>query len=66
MVSKIRATCAMIAGTPGAIGRRRAELGPDLRSFPVPPHVIYFRFDGSTAEILRILHGKRDIRPDLF
>lgn len=66
MVSKIRATCAMIAETPGAIGRRRPELRPDLRSFPVPPHVIYFRFDGRMVEILRILHGKRDIRPDLF
>jgi len=65
-VSKIRDTCSMIAETPGAIGRRRPELRSDLRSFPVPPHVIYFRLEESIVEILRILHGRRDVRRDLF
>lgn len=56
----------MIAETPGSIGHRRAELGCDIRSFPVPPHIIFFRLADDRAEILRIIHGRRDLRPDMF
>ncbi|MEW5929104.1 MAG: type II toxin-antitoxin system RelE/ParE family toxin [Gemmatimonadota bacterium] len=66
MVSRILEKCRLIAETPGTIGHRRDDTGPNVRSFPVPPHVIYFRFAGSTVEVVRVLHGKRDIRPDLF
>ena len=42
-------------------GRGRAELGPDLRSFPAGSHTIFYfpREDG--AEIVRVIHGARDI-----
>lgn len=66
MASKIRETCKMIAETPGSIGHRRAELGRDIRSFPVPPHIIFFRLAEDRAEILRIIHGRRELRPDMF
>ena len=56
----------MIAETPGMIGQRRDEIRSGLRSFPVPPHIIFFRFAGNTVEILRIVHGRRELRPDLF
>jgi toxin ParE1/3/4 len=62
----IRETCKVIAETPGAIGHRRAELGRGIRSFPVPPHVIFFRFTEDWVEVVRILHGRRDVRRELF
>jgi plasmid stabilization system protein ParE len=56
----------LIAETPGTIGQRRNEIEPGLRSFPVPPHVVYFRFSGDTVGIARILHGRREVKPDMF
>lgn len=65
-VSRILDKCRLIAETPGTIGQRRKEIHRELRSFPVLPYVVYFRFSGEMVEILRILHGRRDVRPDLF
>jgi toxin ParE1/3/4 len=42
-------------------GRLREDLGPGLRSFPSPPYVVFFRPAGGTIEILRVLHGRRDV-----
>lgn len=42
-------------------GRPREDLGPGLRSFVVTPYVAFFRQAGTTIEILRVLHGRRDI-----
>jgi toxin ParE1/3/4 len=66
MVSRILGRCRLIAETPGAIGQRREEIHRELRSFPVLPYVVYFRFADDMVGILRILHGRRDVRPDLF
>jgi toxin ParE1/3/4 len=41
------------------IGRRRPEFGPDVRSFAVENHVIYYRQQGDLL-VSRILHGRRD------
>jgi toxin ParE1/3/4 len=43
------------------MGRPREELAEELRSLPVGRHIIFYRpaFDG--VEIVRILHGARDI-----
>jgi toxin ParE1/3/4 len=43
------------------MGRPRDDLAPGLRSFVVSPYVIYFRPAGDTIEVLRVLHGRRDI-----
>lgn len=42
-------------------GRARSEIIPGLRSLSVPPHVVFYRVTGSTVEIVRVLHGRRDI-----
>jgi toxin ParE1/3/4 len=47
------------------LSRERSELLPGLRSVVVRPHVIFFRLKGSTVEIARVLHGRRDL-PALF
>lgn len=42
-------------------GRRREPLGPEIRSFVVKPYVAFYRPVADTIEILRFLHGRRDI-----
>jgi toxin ParE1/3/4 len=44
------------------IGRSRPEIAPNLRSTLVHPYVIFYRFEDDLVQILRILHGKRDLR----
>ncbi len=43
------------------IGRRRDDLRHDLRGFPVGRYVILYRVDGNDAQILRVVHGRRDL-----
>ena len=43
------------------IGRARPELGSDLRSFPVGNYIIIYRPISDGVEIVRVLHGSRDI-----
>ncbi len=44
------------------LGRARDELSPGLRSVPIKPvFVAFYRLKGGRIEILRILHGHRDI-----
>ena len=54
----------ILASTPG-IGRLRIELGPSLRGFPVGKYIIFYRAAATSIEIIRVLHGARDI-PSLF
>lgn len=51
--------------TTPAMGRRRDELVPGLRSFPVGNYVIFYRVAKRGIEVARVLHGARDI-PSLF
>jgi toxin ParE1/3/4 len=45
------------------MGRARKELAPDLRSFPVRNYVIFYRSTEGGIEVVRILHGARDLPP---
>lgn len=45
------------------LGRRREELMPRLRSFPVGSYVIFCRPMENGVEIVRVLHGARDFPP---
>ena len=59
--AKILAKCQSHALFPHS-GRLRAELSPDLRSFPVAPYVVFYRPVKDTILVVRILHGHRDIK----
>lgn len=50
---------ALLAEHPG-MGQARPEIGPDLRSFVVGPHVIYYRGSHQAVEIVAVLHATRD------
>ena len=48
------------------LGRERPDLGPDLRSFPVEnTYLIIYSLSGAGIEIIRVIHGSRDL-PTLF
>jgi toxin ParE1/3/4 len=44
------------------MGRLRPEIAPNLRSTLVKPYVSFYPLDGDVVQIVRILHGKRDLR----
>lgn len=51
-----------LAAMPG-LGRPREELSLRLRSFPVGRYVIFYRTIENGIEIVRVLHGARDLPP---
>ena len=57
---KIRKACERTSDWPES-GRRREEIAPGVRSALVKPYVIFYRYAAGRVQVLRILHGKRDI-----
>lgn len=51
-----------LLGTHPRVGRRRDDLRPGTRGFPVGEYVILYRIEASDALILRVLRGSRDIQ----
>jgi toxin ParE1/3/4 len=49
-----------LAKNPG-VGEARDDLRPAMRSFSHGNHVILFRVDATTLEIVRVVHGRRDV-----
>lgn len=45
---------------PGS-GRHREELAPGIQSFPFGRYIIFYRAVTNSIEIVRVLHGARDI-----
>lgn len=60
LIKLFERNCKSIAKTP-AIGRRRDELAPGLRSLSIRKYIIFYRYNKSRVEIIRIMHGARDI-----
>ena len=60
MVRKINSKFDLLASFPGA-GTNRSDLGPGIRSFPVRPYLIFFRATADELEVVRVLHGARNI-----
>jgi toxin ParE1/3/4 len=66
LLDRILDTARLIATQP-LMGRARFDLALELRSFPVGEYLIFYhpRDDGGIV-VVRILHGRRNITPDLF
>jgi toxin ParE1/3/4 len=60
-VERVEEHCQLLAAHP-LIGRARDELVPGLRSLPSGRYVIFYRALDDGAEIVRVLHGARDLR----
>jgi toxin ParE1/3/4 len=44
-----------------SVGESRDELLAGLRSYPAGDFVIFYRILATTVEVVRVLHGRRDI-----
>lgn len=47
-------------------GRTREELAANLRSIVCEPYVIFYRVADATVQIVRVIHGRRDLPTILF
>lgn len=60
VVSFITGKFALLTASPG-IGRRRPELGPEIRSLPVQNYRIYYREEKrGVVRVLYVRHAKRE------
>jgi toxin ParE1/3/4 len=65
LLDAITARCRQLANQPRQ-GRDRSDLAPGVRSVVVRQYVIFFRATASGIDVLRVLHGARNITSDLF
>ena len=65
LIDRFEVHLALLAASP-EIGRQREELAHNLRSFPVGNYVIFYRPRSDGIELIRVLHGARDIEPRYF
>ncbi len=56
--------CRLLAQMP-ELGRKRPDLAPDLRGFPVGNYSIFYRAVPDGIQVIRVLHGARDL-PEMF
>ena len=59
-IDKLYEAMEALGRQPGS-GRQREELAPGIQSFPFGRYLIFYRALTSTVEIVRVLHGARDI-----
>ena len=59
-VRDIARRCEMLARHPFA-GRPRSDLIRGMRSILANPYAIFYRVNASNAEIVRVLHQRRDV-----
>ncbi len=59
-IDKIYETMELLARQPG-LGRLRKELVPEIQSFAVGRYVVFYRVVTDAIEVVRVLHGARDI-----
>ncbi|MGI8853171.1 MAG: type II toxin-antitoxin system RelE/ParE family toxin [Methyloceanibacter sp.] len=60
MIRNIGEACRILEDHPLG-GRSRDEIRSGLRSVVTSPYVIFYRVNNDTAEIVRVLDGRRDI-----
>ncbi|MBD2196365.1 MULTISPECIES: type II toxin-antitoxin system RelE/ParE family toxin [Calothrix] len=59
-LKKINDKCKNLANFP-SMGRKRDELFPSLRSFPVDDYLIFYRQIPEGIEVVRVVSGYRDL-----
>lgn len=60
LIDRILARCQLLADNPH-MGRERPDLRVGLRSFAVGSHLIVYRPISDGIEVMRVLHGARDL-----
>ena len=59
-IDRLYETMESLGRNPGA-GRQRQELAPGIQSFPFGRYLIFYRALTNSVEIVRVLHGARDV-----
>ena len=65
LVNAITSKIMALAAT-GNSGVSRGQILPGLRAFPFKQRCIYFRLAGDVLHVVRVLHGRQDIEPEMF
>lgn len=65
MLDRIRGTLNRLATMP-FMGQARFDLATGLRMFPVGNYLIFFRPIENGIEVIRVLHGRRNITGRFF
>jgi toxin ParE1/3/4 len=60
LLDEVDKTISLLADFPG-MGPSRDELMPHLRSFPVHSYVLFYRPNDDGIELVRVIHGARDL-----
>ncbi len=61
LLNRINDQCKRLASFP-SMGRKRNELAPNVRSFPIDDYLIFYRAIEEGIEVLRVISGYRDLR----
>jgi toxin ParE1/3/4 len=64
LIDRIVARCQGLADHPH-LGPARPEIAPEARALVIGDYLALYRVDGASAEIVRVVHGARQLR-DLF
>jgi toxin ParE1/3/4 len=59
-LQRMRQQFKFLAKNPG-VGEARDDLRPQLRGVSVGNYVVFFRVSGEVLEIVRVVHGARDV-----
>jgi plasmid stabilization system protein ParE len=65
VVQKLREAFRLVGRFPG-LGSPADDLSPGLRRRPAGDYVVFFRRTPTGTEIVRVIHGSRDIGPGDF
>jgi toxin ParE1/3/4 len=60
VLARLREASISLAANP-FIGRERPDVRAGVRSFAVPPHVIFYEPDRGGIRVLRVIHGARHL-----
>jgi toxin ParE1/3/4 len=61
LVESIAGRFFLLSRFPQAGRMRDEDFGAGVRSFPVGEYVILYCIDGADVQILRVVHGRRDL-----
>lgn len=65
MILLLDATLDKLAQQP-RLGRSAEEMAPNLRTFPVGSYQIFYRPVSDGIQLIRTIHGAREITPEYF
>ncbi len=65
LLDRIEAQCRLLADNP-RLGRARPEIAPDARAWIVGRYLILYRARDDGIEVVRVVHGAREIEPIAF